>query len=70
MQILSNCHEIISPTLFTLYSITLQFKQLCDAATKYERHVHYQDVHYLTIEHMGTENVIEITDPGLVSGKS
>uniref|UniRef100_A0A1I7URP6 Ras family protein n=2 Tax=Caenorhabditis tropicalis TaxID=1561998 RepID=A0A1I7URP6_9PELO len=41
------------------------FKQLCDAANKYERHVHYPDVHYLTIDHMGTENVVEITDPGL-----
>ncbi|CAI2356116.1 unnamed protein product [Caenorhabditis sp. 36 PRJEB53466] len=41
------------------------FKQLCDAATKYERHVHYQDVHYLTIEHLGSENIVEVTDPGL-----
>lgn len=43
----------------------LFFKQLCDAANKYERHVHYPDVHYLTIDHMGTEHVVEITDPGL-----
>ncbi|KAF1748634.1 hypothetical protein GCK72_025101 [Caenorhabditis remanei] len=43
----------------------LFFKQLCDAATKYERHVHYPDVHYLTVDHMGAEQVVEITDPGL-----
>ncbi|CAB3399620.1 unnamed protein product [Caenorhabditis bovis] len=41
------------------------FKQLCNAAEKYERHVHYQDVHYLTVDHMGTEQVIEVSDPGL-----
>ncbi|CAA91451.2 Ras family protein [Caenorhabditis elegans] len=43
----------------------LFFKQLCDAASNYEKHVHYPDVHYLTIDHMGTEHVVEITDPGL-----
>lgn len=44
---------------------TLFFKQLCDAASNYERHVHYPDVHYLTVDHMGTEHIVEITDPGL-----
>ncbi|ULT83700.1 hypothetical protein L3Y34_012748 [Caenorhabditis briggsae] len=44
---------------------TLFFKQLCDAASKYERHVHYPDVHYLTLDHMGAEHVVEVSDPGL-----
>uniref|UniRef100_A0A8R1HML2 Tc1-like transposase DDE domain-containing protein n=2 Tax=Caenorhabditis japonica TaxID=281687 RepID=A0A8R1HML2_CAEJA len=44
---------------------TAFFKQLCDAASKYEPHVHYQDVHYLTIEHQGVEHVVEVSDPGL-----
>ncbi|CAJ0951825.1 unnamed protein product, partial [Mesorhabditis belari] len=43
------------------------FKKLCRAADKYEKHVHYQDVHYLHVNKPadGTEEVIEITDPGL-----
>ncbi|CAD6189086.1 unnamed protein product [Caenorhabditis auriculariae] len=41
------------------------FKQLCQAANKYEKHAHYQDVHYLSVEFNGKEEVIEFTDPGL-----
>ncbi|CAI5456430.1 unnamed protein product [Caenorhabditis angaria] len=40
------------------------FQQLCESAQKYEKHVHYQDVHYLTIDHMGNDYIIELTDPG------
>ncbi|EYC38942.1 hypothetical protein Y032_0685g1517 [Ancylostoma ceylanicum] len=43
----------------------IMFEKLCQAATKYERHVHYQDVHYLTVNCAGKQEVIEFTDPGL-----
>ncbi|KAL6722444.1 hypothetical protein Aduo_017569 [Ancylostoma duodenale] len=43
----------------------VMFEKLCQAATKYERHVHYQDVHYLTVNCAGKQEVIEFTDPGL-----
>ncbi|KAK6061168.1 hypothetical protein COOONC_01166 [Cooperia oncophora] len=42
-----------------------QFEKLCQAASKYERHVHYQDVHYLTVDCDGKEELLEFTDPGL-----
>ncbi|VDO92108.1 unnamed protein product [Heligmosomoides polygyrus] len=44
---------------------SILFEKLCQAATKYERHVHYQDVHYLTVDCNGTEELLEFTDPGL-----
>ncbi|KIH47142.1 hypothetical protein ANCDUO_22802 [Ancylostoma duodenale] len=44
----------------------VMFEKLCQAATKYERHVHYQDVHYLTVNCAGKQEVIEFTDPGLM----
>ncbi|ETN87287.1 hypothetical protein NECAME_00146 [Necator americanus] len=41
------------------------FEKLCQAATKYERHVHYPDVHYLTVDCNGKQELLEFTDPGL-----
>lgn len=41
------------------------FEKLCQAASKYERHVHYQDVHYLTVDYDEKEVLLEFTDPGL-----
>ncbi|VDL62665.1 unnamed protein product [Nippostrongylus brasiliensis] len=41
------------------------FEKLCKAAAKYERHVNYEDVHYLTVDCDGKEELVEITDPGL-----
>ncbi|KAE9416219.1 hypothetical protein Angca_000564, partial [Angiostrongylus cantonensis] len=43
----------------------LQFEKMCQAAIKYERHVHYQDVYYLTIDYNGKEELLEFVDPGL-----
>uniref|UniRef100_A0A1I7X5N7 Guanylate kinase-like domain-containing protein n=1 Tax=Heterorhabditis bacteriophora TaxID=37862 RepID=A0A1I7X5N7_HETBA len=43
---------------------TIMFEKLCQAASKYERHVHYSDIHYLTVDSEG-KDVIEFTDPGL-----
>ncbi|PIO58125.1 hypothetical protein TELCIR_20445, partial [Teladorsagia circumcincta] len=44
---------------------SILFEKLCQAASKYERHVHYQDVHYLTVDCDGKEELLEFTDPGL-----
>ncbi|VDM59844.1 unnamed protein product [Angiostrongylus costaricensis] len=44
---------------------SILFEKLCQAAMKYERHVHYQDVYYLTIDYNGKEELLEFVDPGL-----
>ncbi|KAK6033364.1 hypothetical protein OSTOST_00410 [Ostertagia ostertagi] len=50
----------------TWWMDSIEFEKLCQAASKYERHVHYQDVHYLTVDCDGKEELLEFTDPGLL----
>ncbi|CAJ0575875.1 unnamed protein product, partial [Mesorhabditis spiculigera] len=42
------------------------FKNLCLAADKYEKHVHYNDVHYMHLKKgENDEEVLEVSDPGM-----
>ncbi|CAI4228255.1 unnamed protein product [Auanema sp. JU1783] len=44
---------------------TVLFDKLREAADKYERHVHYPDVHYLTVRIGDHNHTVELTDPGM-----
>ncbi|CAJ0608926.1 unnamed protein product [Cylicocyclus nassatus] len=65
VMIEENYPSELSVVMFGAPQKNVLFEKLCEAAAKYERHVHYEDVYYLTVNCKDKQEVIEFTDPGL-----